>query len=462
MTKPTLQEIEEAIRTLTNAGMLLSAEQSIIVNRVCRELKQQENDEFRAAEALRRQEQEAQHKAKENAQRAEHERPMAKEDSIQKNQQSLPQNISLNDLVPYRAIWNALNDRRLRTAYKKHLYASGMKGSICTTRMADLSKKLKEIEENSQYKAMVQNCRTFAEMHKIFESLIISWGQETIYDWRKKIFHDFLDFILQNFELKQDKDTLIKESIQDNPKNNITHDEAGLIELEYSNGKKRTLKAIEALKEVVNRVGVNEVYHMNLKVDDSNLILILDPLDSRGYIRLNSFFWIKSHGTADEILDIILNIIRLDRHRYFKGASIKSEQMGTAPVQKVDNNGRNEEQIIIPSLFPKESNTKNRRQVELVFPNGSKQTLDPFDALRVVILKVGCDKVDRIGIQVGRTKLLRNSPPFGSINYIQLNKDYWIQNRGTAYEIFTNILKIIDADHRIHIKDVSLKSPNNA
>ncbi len=41
MNKPTLQEIEEAIRTLASAGMLLNAEQTIAVNRVRQELAQQ-------------------------------------------------------------------------------------------------------------------------------------------------------------------------------------------------------------------------------------------------------------------------------------------------------------------------------------------------------------------------------------------------------------------------------------
>ena len=45
MNKPTFQEIEEAIRTLASAGMLLNAEQTIAVNRVLQEMDQQDEEE---------------------------------------------------------------------------------------------------------------------------------------------------------------------------------------------------------------------------------------------------------------------------------------------------------------------------------------------------------------------------------------------------------------------------------
>lgn len=204
MTKPTLQEIEEAIRTLTNAGMLLNAEQTIAVNRVRQEIKQQAEVEKYAAETQRRQQKEERRRAEGMRQQTEVRRlsePISKADNpIKQTEQDTSQNdLSHYDNVQFSRIWDALNDRQLRTAFKKRIYAEGMRGSMCTSRMAHLSYKLKEVENNPHYRTLVENCRTFAEMRKIFDSLLISWGDEKRFEWRKQFFHDFLNFVQSYF-----------------------------------------------------------------------------------------------------------------------------------------------------------------------------------------------------------------------------------------------------------------------
>lgn len=343
MNKPTLQEIEEAIRTLASAGMLLNAEQTIAVNRVRQEMEQLAEEENFTAEDQLRQQHEAQCRQVQENRQGKHERESAEKTIYETIQESPNQRISLNEIVPPGAIWNAMNGR-LRTAFKKHMYANGMRGSLCTVRMAQLSKRLKEISR--LHKELVQNCCTFADMHKILRSLIICWGQETSYGWSQKFFNDFFDFVQENFPQ------------QTGP--------------------------------------------------------IPNPQTQK-----------------------------------------PTPNPQTQKVVK-------EPQQIQPTLFPDEVPQKKRRQVQLVDANWRKQTLDPFEALKVVVLRVGCEKVAKMGIQVGRTKLLRLSQPIGTKSYIQLNRYYWLQNRGTVYEIYVNILKIIEADNHVHFKDAKLISPNNA
>lgn len=347
MNKPTLHEIEEAIRTLTSAGMLLNAEQTIAVNRVRREIEQQAVEEARRQREEERRGREELRRQREEEDKARPEWKSIEEEASNRSiQASQIQRISLNDYVPHGAIWNAMNNRRLRTAFKKHMYATGTSGSKCTFRMAYLSKKLKEINRVSEYKAMVLNCHTFAEMHQVLRSLIVCWGQESSYGWSQKFFINFLDFIQENFPRQ------IEPTPDPQPQD-------------------------------------------------------LPPT--------------------------------------------------TQPI-KVTKESQQEQQTLFPDKEPK----KKRRQVQLIDANGRRQTLDPFEALKVVVLKVGCEKVAKMGIQVGRTKLLRLSQPIGTKSYTQLNRFYWLQNRGTVFEIYLNILKIIEIDNHVHFKDVILISPNNA
>ena len=333
MDKPTLQEIDDAISTLASAGMLLNAEQTIAVNRVRQEMMPQVEEETFIAEELLLQQHEAPSRQVQEDRQGELERESAEETAYE-TQESPNQRISLNEILPPGAIWNAMNGR-LRTAFKKHMYANGMRGSLCTVRMAQLSKRLKEI--NRLNKEIVQNCRTFAEMHKILRSLIVCWGQETSYGWSQKFFNDFLEYVQNNFPQ------------QTEPTSN------------------------------------------------------------------------QQPRVVDE-----------------------------------------EPQLVQPMVPPKEVSQKKRRQVQLLDAKWRLYTLDPFDALKLVVTRVGCEKVAKMGIQVGRTKLLRLSEPQGTNNYIQLNRYYWLQNRGSEYELYVNILKIIEADNHVNFKEAKLTSPNNA
>ena len=342
MDKPTLQEIDDAISTLASAGMLLNAEQTIAVNRVRQEMMPQVEEETFIAEELLLQQHEAPSRQVQEDRQGELERESAEETAYE-TQGSQNQRISLNEILPPGAIWNAMNGR-LRTAFKKHMYANGMRGSLCTVRMAQLSKRLKEI--NRLNKEIVQNCRTFAEMHKTLRSLIVCWGQETSYGWSQKFFNDFLEYVQNNFPQQT------------------------------------------------------------------------EPIPN-------------------------------------------PQTQKPTPNPQTQKDVKEPQQIQL-TLFPDEVPQKKRRQVQLVDANWRKQTLDPFEALKVVVLRVGCEKVAKMGIQVGRTKLLRLSQPIGTKSYIQVNRYYWLQNRGTVYEIYVNILKIIEADNHVHFKDAKLISPNNA
>ena len=462
MARPTLQEINDAISTLASAGLLLNVEQTLAVNRVRTELKLQAEAVARAAEVQRRKEQEARRISEQYARQSEIEWN-GDEKSTHENS---TQNLAQYDNVQYDGIWEALNNRSLRTAYKKYLYANGMRGSMCTSRMAHLSYKFKEIDEKPDFRTLVIKCRTFAEMHKVLDSFLIIWGDDKRFAWRKQFFHDFLTFVQEHFVQEPNKKKSPKsektEVKSDNQKKDTTQIS---IELKYTNGTKSRIPAYEALIEVINRIGSNKVFRMNIKVGKDKLLRPSLPSDGGNYIKLDRYFWILYQISVNDIFINVLRIIDLDFRQHFKGAKLISSQSNVVQILQSENIVENCETFTEHTLFsqePKESPRKKRRKVELIFSDGSKQTLDPFEALKEVIIQVGFSKVLKMNVRVGRSKLLRLSAPYGSNNYIQINRYYWLQNRGTTYEIFMNILKIIDMDNRKNIIDASLKLQEDA
>lgn len=343
MNKPTLQEIEEAIRTLASAGMLLNAEQTIAVNRVRQEMEQQAEEEAR-----RRIEEEVLRKAEiqrleEEARRIEAERMRSRIRALTEYENSLVD-----------GLWQIFKQPWLHKTFKDRLCELGMRESVCSSRISHLKYKIVQIDGDKTSRKLVENCSTIAEMRKLIDSFLATWGYEERFAWRKEFFHDYLSFL--TFVIFR-PDTKKKDYVEPAPK-----------------------------PQPLNEPTPNPQPQMVVK----------------------------------------------------------------------------EPQQVQPTLFPNEEPQKRRRQVQLIDANWRKLTLDPFDALKAVVLRVGCEKVAKMGIQVGRTKLLRLTQPIGTKNYIQLNRYYWLQNRGTDYEIFVNILKIIEADNHVHFKEAKLISPNNA
>ena len=330
MNKPTLHEIEEAIRTLTSAGILLSAEQTLAVNRARR----QAEDEDR-----RRMEEEVLREVEK--QRLEIESRRIEAEHVQSRIRALNE----YENSPVDGLWQIFKQPWLQKKYIEHLCDSGMRESVCSSRMTHIKYKIIQIDGHKSSRKLIESCSTIAEMRKVIDSFLATWKNEERFAWRLQFLHDYLSFLT--------------------------------------------------------------------------------------YV-------------------------------IFRPDTMKQVPIEQTPPKPQPLMSFKEPQKAQPTLFSEEMPQNNRRQVQLVDANGCKQTLDPFGALKVAILRVGCEKVAKMGIQVGRTKLLRLSQPIGTNSYIQLNRFYWLQNRGTDYEIYVNILKIIEADHHVHFKEAKLISPNNA
>ncbi|MBR1727189.1 MAG: hypothetical protein IJ724_11200, partial [Muribaculaceae bacterium] len=169
MAKPTLQEINEAISTLASAGMLLNSEQTIAINRVRSEIKQQSEEYARAAEAKHQQEQEAQRRAEE-ARRLSKERKLANSHTDEQNE------LQEYETIPVDGLWQIFKQPWLHKAFKDRMCQCGMEESILSPQITHMQYKIKKIESNKSYNSLVNNCSTISDLRKLINTFLREWG----------------------------------------------------------------------------------------------------------------------------------------------------------------------------------------------------------------------------------------------------------------------------------------------
>lgn len=294
MNKPTFQEIEEAIRTLASAGMLLNAEQTITVNRVLQEMDQQDEEE-----TCWQMEEDSLHQAE--IQRSEREARMIEKERLQSRNEALTE----YDNSPVDGLWQIFKQPWLHKTFKKRLCESGMRESLCDLRITHLKYKIAKIDGDKTNRKLVENCSTIAEMRKLMDFFIATWQHEERFAWYEQFFHEYLSFLAFVIFRPDTKKSVPVESVA-NPKTVMQK-----IKLTYSDRTTCTFEPFEALCYVTRLVGVSKVDSMQIHVGSGllNLMRKSEPANNVNYQMLESNYWIKSNCTPEETLDVIRQII---------------------------------------------------------------------------------------------------------------------------------------------------------
>lgn len=327
MAKPTLQEIDEAISTLTLAGMLLNAEQSIIVNRVRGEMKQQQEEAARAVEAKRRQEQEALRRAQEYKRQVEEQRAA---DKAQEESEDRPsEELLFFEKRPVEGLWDIFKQSWLHKSFRKHLCDSGMRETICSSYMSHFEYKIRQIDSDKVYRNAVEKCLTISSLRKTIDAFLLTWGDEKRFAWRKQFFNDYLTFLTYVIFQSELRDSFrqaapspaLTQSAIDASSASTTNTIASTtnrdsktkrIKIFYSGNKTEILDPFSALCQVIRQVGVGNVKVLNIHAGPTflRLLRIGAPTNNVNYKHLEGDYWIKSNCTPDETIDVIRQIVK--------------------------------------------------------------------------------------------------------------------------------------------------------
>lgn len=332
MAQPTLQEIDEAISTLTSAGMLLNAEQTIAVNRVRSEMKQQQEEAVRAAEAKRLQEQEAKRRAQQEYQlQLERQRAIekAQAESAHLDINRPPEELYYFEKRPVEGLWEIFKQPWLHKTFKKHLCDSGMRETLCSSYMSHFEYKIRQIDSDKVYRNAVEKCLTISSLRKTIDTFLLTWGDEKRFAWRKQFFNDYLTFLTyvifrselrDSFRKAAPSPALMQSATGAHSASAPTTVAAAInrdsktkrIRIFYSGNKIEVLDPFAALCQVIRQVGVGDVKDLNIHAGPSflRLLRIGAPTNNVNYKHLEGGYWIKSNCTPDETIDVIRQIIK--------------------------------------------------------------------------------------------------------------------------------------------------------